>query len=107
MNVFNYMKNDASTQVNFEPQIIIDLKLKNHKLEQLSYNTRFNSGKISELSKDIQSVTETDELICLRQEFKNVIIINKKLLKALHASKINIDNNNDDVSYYPCCCIII
>jgi len=107
MNVCIYMKNDASTQVNLEPQIIMDLRLKNHKLEQLNYNTRFNSGRRSELSKDIQSVTEIDELICLRQEFKNVIIINKKLLKALHASKINIDNNNNDESYTCCCCIII
>lgn len=100
------MKKNVSTQVNFEPQIyeaiIIDLRQKNRKLEELSYNTRVNSGRRSALSDDIHSVTETDELISLRQEFKNMVLINQKLKNSLHTP---LHADSDDK--YLCCCVII
>ena len=69
---------DAETQVNLETQyytlIIDDLKLRNKILEELHYNTRFNSGKIHD---EINSINEKDELISLRNEFKNMIKIKK------------------------------
>jgi hypothetical protein len=96
------MNKNVSTQVNFEPQIyeaiIIDLRQKNRKLEELSYNTRFNSGRRSALSDDIQSVTENDELISLRQEFKNMVLINQKLKNSLN-TPLKADS-------YSCCCVI-
>lgn len=69
---------DAETQVNLETQyytlIIDDLKSRNKILEELHYNTRFNSGKIHD---EINSINEKDELISLRNEFKNMIKIKK------------------------------
>jgi hypothetical protein len=102
------MKKDASTQVNFEPQIyeaiIIDLRQKNRKLEELSYNTRYNSGR-SDLSDHIHSVSEKDELISLRQEFKNMVVINQNLTKSLRS--INIPHSMDDTKRDHCCCCVL
>lgn len=102
------MKKHVSTQVNFEPQIyeaiIIDLKQKNRKLEELSYNTRFNSGRRTSLSEDIQSVTENDELISLRQEFKNMVIINQKLKNSLRT--IPLSGGSQSNARSSCCCCI-
>jgi hypothetical protein len=93
------MKNDAETQVNFDSEIIDDLRDTNKKLEKLHYNTRFNSGK--SLHDEIQSVTERDELISLRNEFKNMILINQKLKKDLSSSSAS--NKPRDC----CFCVII
>ena len=88
---------DAETQVNLESQyytlIIDDLKSRNKVLETLHYNTRFNSGKIHD---EINFINEKDELISLRNEFKNMVVINQKL-------KNNIDIEEKKRS---CCCII-
>lgn len=98
------MKKHVSTQVNFEPQIyeaiIIDLRQKNRMLEELSYNTRFNSGGHTSLSNEIHAVTMNDELISLRQEFKNMVIINQKLKNSLKTAPSQSDDR------YLCCCSI-
>jgi hypothetical protein len=101
------MKKDASTQVNFEPAIyeaiIIDLRQKNRQLEELTYNTHVNSGRRTALSDDIHSVTEKDELISLRHEFKNMVLINQKLKKSLNTFGSATTSSNDR---YSCCCSI-
>ena len=84
---------DAETQVNLETQyytlIIDDLKSRNKILEELHYNTRFNSGKIHD---EINSINEKDELISLRNEFKNMIKLKK---------------NTTTTEKNRCCCCII
>ena len=73
---------DASTQVNLEDdmyeKLLRELKIKNKKLEEVNYNTRFNGGKLTD---EIKAITVNDELLSLRNEFKKMVIINHKLLK--------------------------
>ena len=69
---------DACTQVDLSSEDIEELKKRNKELEKLHYNTLFNSGKLS-LHDEIQQIIDNDELISLRNEFKNLIHINKQL----------------------------
>jgi len=65
-------------QVDLSSEDIEELKKRNKELEKLHYNTLFNSGKLS-LHDEIQQIIDNDELISLRNEFKNLIHINKQL----------------------------
>ena len=90
------MENQKSTQVNFLTDDMLELKKKNKKLENLHYNTLFNSGKQLSLHDEIQQINDNDELISLRKEFRNVIQINKQL-------------KNEKYRYHCCsgsCCIL-
>ena len=95
------MKNDVETQVNLNEEIMNDLINKNRELEKLHYNTRFNSGK--SLHDEIHSVSERDEFISLRNEFKNMVLINQKLKKELSSLPQSPNTKPRDC----CCCIII
>jgi len=70
---------DISTQVNFDDDnyqsIIKELKEKNKKLEEVTYNTRYNGGKEVSMTDEIMK----DELLSLRNEFKKMVLINQKL----------------------------
>ena len=68
-------------QVDLSAEDIAELKKRNRELEKLHYNTLFNSGKKQQLSlhDEIQQIKDNDELISLRNEFKNLIHINKQL----------------------------
>ena len=72
---------DVSTQVDLSTEDIEELRRRNKELEKLHYNTLFNSGKKQQLSfhDEIQQIIDNDELISLRNEFKNLIHINKQL----------------------------
>jgi hypothetical protein len=63
---------DASTQVDFQSDEFFELKKRNRELEKLHYNTLWNSGYLS-LHDDDDEITDNDELISLRVEFKNLI----------------------------------
>ena len=91
----------VATQADFDSDVIITLKQKNKELEHLHYNTRFNSGKT--LHDEINTVTQNDELISLRNEFKNMIHINQTLLKE-HDNK---HHNNNNKRSRDCCCYIL
>ena len=93
---------DVYTQVNFENQIIIDLKSQNKSLEELTFNTIFNSGKILTLHDEIKFITVNDELISLRKEFKNLIVVNKDLKQ--HKKKRYTDKGRN-YSWSFCCVI--
>ena len=84
------------TQVDFESEIykktIYELRLKNKDLENLHYNTKYNSGKKKLLLTDND---DDDELAALRKEFKNMISINNQLM-----------NQIDDEQWTKCCIII-
>lgn len=86
--------NDVSTQVNFDSDytlLIDDLKSRNHMLEELHYNTRFNSGRrIPDDTSD-----EESELLSLRNEFKTM------LSKIKHNEKITEKKSRS------CCCGIL
>lgn len=77
----HYDYQDVSTQVNFDDDnyrtIIKKLKEKNKKLEEVTYNTRYNGGKEVSTTDEIMK----DELLSLRNEFKKMVLINKKLRK--------------------------
>ena len=83
---------DACTQVDLSTEDITELKKRNRELEKLHYNTLFNSGKKQQLSihDEMQQITDNDELISLRNEFKNLIHINKQL--------------KEEKQRYQCCC---
>jgi hypothetical protein len=87
---------DISTQVNFDDDnyqsIIKELKEKNKKLEEVTYNTRYNGGKEVSMTDEIMK----DELLSLRNEFKKMVLINQKLRQE------HSDGNN-------CCfcCVIV
>lgn len=83
---------DASTQVDLVIEDIAELSRRNQELEKLHYNTLFNSGK-KQLHDEIQQITDNDELISLRNEFKNLIHINKQLKDEKEKCK------------WCCCCI--
>jgi len=85
---------DVSTQVDLSTEDIEKLTKRNRELEKLHYNTLFNSGKKQQLSvhDEMQLIIDNDELISLRNEFKNLIHINK-LLK-------------EEKERYRCCCCI-
>lgn len=53
-----------------------ELKKRNKYLEELCYNTERNSGKNNEEN-------DRDELIALRNEFKNLVQINAELRKQM------------------------
>ena len=59
---------------------IIEMRKRYNSLEQLHYNTRINSGSLHD---EINAVTEKDELVALRREFKNLIAINQQLKQEL------------------------
>jgi len=86
--------NDASTQVNFDSEytlLIDDLKSRNHMLEELHYNTRFNSGRrLSDENND-----EESELLSLRNEFKTML------------SKIKKNEQLSEKKTRSCCCGIL
>ena len=57
------------------------LKERNKYLEELCYNTKKNGG-IS-ISDEIKEINQKDELIALRNEFKNLVQVNSDLRKKL------------------------
>lgn len=67
------------------------LKDRNKYLEELCYNTRRNSGKLDlvvvenadSISAEIKEINDRDELIALRNEFKNLIQVNNDLRKKI------------------------
>ena len=70
------------------------LKKRNQFLEELFYNTKRNSGKTGSITNEIKEINERDdELVALRQEFRNLIQINSDLRK----------NKQEDV----CCCSLM
>ena len=86
--------NDISTQVNFDSDyytlLMDDLKSRNRILEELHYNTRFNSGMlISDETND-----ERSELLSLRKEFKIMLSKIKKKETPIKDSR-------------SCCCYIL
>ena len=86
--------NDVSTQVNFDSEytlLIDDLKSRNHMLEELHYNTRFNSGR--RIPDD--TYDEESELLSLRNEFKTML------------SKIKHNEKITDKKSRSCCCGIL
>jgi hypothetical protein len=87
---------DISTQVNFDDDnyqsIIKELKEKNKKLEEVTYNTRYNGGKEVSMTDEIMK----DELLSLRNEFKKMVLINQKLRQE------HSDGNNCSF-----CCVIV
>ena len=87
--------NDISTQVNFDSDyytlLMDDLKSRNRILEELHYNTRFNSVMlISDETND-----ERSELLSLRKEFKIML------------SKIKKKETPIKDSSRSCCCYIL
>ncbi len=85
--------NNVSTQVNFfeansnatasdDYMLLIDeLKTRNRNLEELHYNTRFNSGILLQ--------DEKNELMSLRNEFKTMLSIHQRLKKEKKEEKKN------------------
>jgi hypothetical protein len=71
------------------------LKERNKYLEELCYNTKKNGG-IS-ISDEIKEINQKDELIALRNEFKNLVQVNSDLRKKLQPST--------PCCYY--CCILL
>ena len=98
------MQQDVGTQVNLESEVMNELKIKIKKLEDLNYNTRFNSGKLGLLD----DINEKDEFLSLRHEFKNLVHINQKLKNKMmtSSSSYNYFNDKEEKGRYVCCCII-
>ena len=87
--------NNISTQVNFDLDyytlLIDDLKSRNQMLEELHYNTRFNSGR----RVPDENYNEGSELLSLRNEFKSML------------SKIKKNEQITDKKDRSCCCRIL
>ena len=97
---------NVSTQVNFEDdmyeKLLKELKIKNKKLEELNYNTRFNGGKLTD---EIHATTVNDELLSLRNEFKKMVIINHKLMKKTTTTTTTTSEEEQDGQCL--CCVLI